>query len=310
VIVFLHHGPIPLYLSAAVLQAKTSNPGEHVVLLSDQVEGAIPKLLNRNVEQIQPPPSHSALPLFRERYRHDGGNSREYEQRCFERWFHILDWVEARGDTEHVLYLDSDALLFLPLTDIADGVHAQMTVCNEVGPQFTFFRTPREVRHFTDFLLNQFKNDSTFQELEIYVREFAGEGLPHVSDMAALGLYGSLNLVEDIGDPSRANFVFCENIGSSQGLKMGVLGKAIRTQNGRKYFVRPNGSQVLAGGVHLQGGNKVLWPFHVSRQVHAALLMDNPWKYANSLRSAAVKAFSVISLRLASRFRRILRAKH
>ena len=279
-IVFLHHGPIPLYLSAAVLQAKTSNPGERVVLLSDQVEGAIPKLLNRNVEQIQPPPSHSALPLFRERYRHDGRNSREYEQRCFERWFHILDWVEARGDTEHVLYLDSDALLFLPLTDIADGVHAQMTVCNEVGPQFTFFRTPREVRHFTDFLLNQFKNDSTFQELESYVREFAGDGLPHVSDMAALGLYGSLNLVEDIGDPS-------------QGLKMGVLGKAIRTQNGRKYFVRSNGSQVLAGGVHLQGGNKVLWPFHVSRQVHAA-----------------VKAFSVISLRLASRFRRILRAKY
>ena len=138
------------------------------------------------------------------------------------------------------------------------------------------------------------------------MENFSGPGLPYPSDMACLGLFASTHPTEDIGDPLRPDFMFCENVGSPQGMKMGLLGKKVRlTQKGRM-FVRENGTTIRAGGVHLQGGKKATWPFHVWPQVHVAMIRETPGIYFSSLGPAFKKVATVISLKAAAGLRRAL----
>jgi len=124
--------------------------------------------------------------------------------------------------------------LTLTLSSFCQSPHASV---GDVDPQLSLFQSPEYLQQFCGFVLNRPGSPQGFQEAAAYV--------------------------EDIGDPLRTDFMFCENNGSPQGMKMGLLGKKVRrTQKGRM-FVRENGTMIRAGGVHLQGGNKATWPFHV-----------------------------------------------
>jgi len=170
--------------------------------------------------------------------------------------------------------------LTLTLSSFCQSPHASV---GDVDPQLSLFQSPEYLQQFCGFVLNRPGSPQGFQEAAAYV--------------------------EDIGDPLRTDFMFCENNGSPQGMKMGLLGKKVRrTQKGRM-FVRENGTMIRAGGVHLQGGNKATWPLHVPPRVHATTLRKIPLVNFPSLGPAFNKAALTLSLKAAARLRRVL-TKH
>lgn len=173
-------------------------------------------------------------------------------------------------------------------------------------PQFTFFLTTEALADFTDFLTESFLTESGFDRLKDFVRESNDAGVPHVSDMAAFGVYARSHTLDDLGVAERDDVIFCENIGSSQGLVMSTLGKRVTTRQGRRYFTTLDGRHVLAGGVHLQGGNKDLWPYFVDTSVKRALAQHSPRDYADARRKAREKAFRIGLLKTSARVRTLL----
>jgi len=303
---FIHSGPLQPYVWAAILQARAADPRSTVVVLGDQpVKTLAPEISTRM--------SYGLLENYVELaegfaglFRFEGRNSFEYELLNFQRWFFIRSYCESHHITGPIVALDSDAYLFMPIAEIVPRLTTAMTVVDRVGPQFTYFQNTHALAQFTAFLTESFSSEAGFQRLKDFVIESQDAGLPHVSDMAAIGLYAQDQHLEDLGKPDRTNFIFCENIGSSQGLVMSTLGKRITKRGGRRYFTTRDGRSVLAGGVHLQGGNKVLWPFFVDATVRKQMSKHSPADFRVARREALRKLVGISLLKTASVVRRLV----
>lgn len=81
------------------------------------------------------------------------------------------------------------------------------------------------------------------------------------------------------------------------------MGKKIQRRGGQRFFVTAAGRRVLAGGVHLQGGNKVLWPFFIDVQVRGKMLRAGPVRYFFSFWKAMRKVANTRGIRLMGRLR-------
>jgi len=307
-IFFIHRGEIKPYLTAAILQAAVSDPEESIVVLSDQGPGAVPQAL-RHLRFATIADYSESADSFAKIFKFEGRNPKSYTLGNFQRWFLIEEFCVLNAITGPILHLDSDSYLFLSTAKISAGMKFGMSVCDEIGPQFTLFQRLDDLTLYTNYLHKQFFTDAGFVELQEFVAARKDFGLPHVSDMAAIGLFGATHQVDDLGKPDRSDFVFDENIGQPQGLRMGWLGKKIVRHGRNRFFVRPDGSRVLVGGVHLQGGNKASWPWFVSLDVHIGMAKSNPQEYGKSLVVSAEKLIQVLSVRLGSFVRRFLKAQ-
>lgn len=306
VIFFIHRGPLQLYVRASILQARATNPRSLIVLLGDQVPQALPSEIRSTVNYENLSDYSETSDLFAKIFRFEGNNSFDYELLNFQRWFFVHSYCERQSLDGPFLVLDSDAFLYTPISAVEPHLTSPMTVVDRVGPQFTFFRSRTAISDFTTFLTESFSTDEGFERLATFVGESQDLGVPHVSDMAAFGVYSKLHKLDDLGSPERNDFIFCENIGTPQGLVMGSLGKKIRTRKTHRYFSTLDGRDVMAGGVHLQGGNKALWPYFVDPSVKSALRKSSPLDYARARRTARKKALSVGLLRFSTRLRRAL----
>ena len=292
-IFFVHRGTIEPYLQAAILQARSVDTLSSIVLLGDQPPETIPPWLIAKI-RYEPLSNYSErATAFARIFRLDGNNPFEYELTNFQRWFYLHSFCEANSLGGPFLMLDSDAYLFLSLHDVVPKLKSSMTVVDRVGPQFTFFLNYDAITQFTDFLTECFSSDSGYRRLARFVNEWGETGLPHVSDMAAIGSFASEHGLEDIGDSQRDSFIFCENIGSSQGLALSMLGKKVTVRKGHRFFTTRDRRSVLAGGVHLQGGNKVLWPYFVDKSVKRTLREFSPSDYRMARKRARAKALGI-----------------
>lgn len=306
VIFFIHRGPLQLYVQASILQARATNPRSLIVLLGDQVRETLPSEIRSTVNYENLSNYSETSDLFAKIFQFEGNNSFDYELLNFQRWFFVHSYCERHSLDGPFLVLDSDAFLYTPMSAVEPQLTSPMTVVDKVGPQFTFFRSRTAISDFTTFLTESFSTDEGFERLTTFVRESHDLGVPHVSDMAAFGVYSKLHKLDDLGSSERNDFIFCENIGTPQGLVMGSLGKKIRTRKPHRYFSTLDGRDVMAGGVHLQGGNKALWPYFVDPSVKSALRKSSPLDYARARRAARKKALSVGLLRFSTRLRRAL----
>lgn len=300
---FIHRGSVESYLTAAILQAHSASPESQIVFLTDQPVDLVPSTV-RQVAAIAAMTDFAAqADAFAGIYKFEGINSYNYELMNFQRWFFVAEFCQFRKIVGPALVLDSDAFLFLPVKLVMSELGTDQSVVDEIGPQFSFFSSPSALDAFTNYLFSIFAQPNRLLELEQFVEKYAHPGLPHVSDMAALGQYALLNGLEDLGRPGRTNFVFCENIGSPQGLEIGHMGKKIQRRGGQRFFVTAAGRRVLAGGVHLQGGNKVLWPFFIDVQVRGKMLRAGPVRYFFSFWKAMRKVANTLGIRLMGRLR-------
>lgn len=303
---FVHRGPLLPYVRASILQARSATSNSSIVLLSDQPRESLPSEIACQVTHAQLQEYSGSADSFETIYRFDGSNPLEYTRGNFQRWFHVQSFCEAHSISGPLLVLDSDAYLYQAMDQVVPQLSTPMTVVDAVGPQFTFFLTTKALADFTEFLISSFRTESGFERLKDFVRESNDAGVPHVSDMAAFGVYARSHGLEDLGATDRNDIIFCENIGSPQGLVMNALGKKVTTRQGRRYFTKQNGRRVLAGGVHLQGGNKDLWPYFVDTSVKRTLAQHSPRDYADARRKARQKAFRIGLLKTSARVRTLL----
>jgi hypothetical protein len=304
----VHSGAIPGYLVGSALQAHLANLRGEVVLLTDVAIEEIPAVLIGRIT-ISPLTDYLAgAKSFATIYSHRGKNPLAYELLNFQRWFIVLEHLERHPTAGPIMYCDSDAFLYLPVSQVAAAMTTAMSVCSEVGPQFTVFTSVQALHEYCAFITRAYSYPQALEEIQGFVEVHRSAGLPHISDMATLGVYAERHRLDDLGNPERHDFVFDENIGAPQeGLKLGLLGKKIRTRNGTKHFIRPSGQEVIAGGVHLQGGNKTLWPLFVSVPVLLLLAREQPRLLAQALLQALKKACRVVFLREGQRIRITLR---
>lgn len=303
-IFFVHRGPVAAYLVAAALQARLANPATAIIFMSDQPEKGLGDVLRQAVTTVSLRDFSTGASRFAQTFRFDGINSYDYELMNFQRWFLIEEYCAVEKIKGPILMLDSDAFLYLSVKLVAEGLTSHQTVVDDIGPQFSFFSDSSAVSAFTRYVTGVFSTPENFSAVKNFVDDYANPGLPNVSDMAVLGLYAQENHLEDLGKADRTDFIFCENIGAPQGLRSGALGKKIQWEGRLRFFVTPNGAKVLAGGVHLQGGNKVLWPFFVDGPVHRGIFSDTPLEYLSAIARAVGKATHVGLLRVAARLRR------
>jgi hypothetical protein len=305
-IFFVHRGVLPAYAQAAILQAKKSNHDCSIVVLGDQTKSAVPSEVQRVADYVSIEDFQESAFKFAQIYRHDGRNSLDYELGNFQRWFVVDHYCQSQLIPGPLLVLDSDAYVYLDTTRVVAEMRTDMTVVNKVGPQFTYFRNSDTLSMFTQFLTKSFADAPGLQRLKDFVHTSDDAGLPHVSDMAAFGVFALENRLDDVGIAGDRSFVFCENVGLSQGLRMNALGKRVVKRYGSRHFITHDGRHVLAGGVHLQGGNKVLWPFFVDQSVRRAVQRISPLEYRVEIRAAILKALMVSLLRVTSMLRRKL----
>lgn len=242
---------------------------------------------------------------FAKSYTHHGKNPYSYTLGNLQRWFIISEFLESRAEDIPFVHLDSDAYLFAEIRDVLISLSTRMSVCFEVGPQFTFFTNKAALREYVNFIESSFSNKSGLESLQDFVDSRSDYGVPHIGDMVTIGRWAQVKGLEDLGklDQRRGLHIFDENIGTSQGLKLGILGKKVMTLSGVKYFVDLSDRPVLAGGVHLQGGNKFLWPRFVSRHVHRAFLRTDPITYLTALMAMTHKALVIMLSKAKGNFR-------
>jgi hypothetical protein len=179
----------------------------------------------------------------------------------------MLEFLESESINSEIIYLDSDALLYIEGSLVFRNLRSEMSVCDEAVPSFIFFSKSDALMQYCKFLSETFESDEKYAEVEKWVSELPTKNVVQISDMATLGYFAKLNDLDDIGKAERIDFMFDQNVGWSQGVRTGILGKSIIRRAGKKYFLRHSGGLVLAGGVHLQGWNKSLWPFFVDKKV-------------------------------------------
>ncbi len=305
-IFFVHRGPLQPYVRAAILQARASDPEAEIVVLTDQVLHSVAKEITEVARFFHIDEFSSRANSLQTVFQADGPNEYSYELMNFQRWFFVEEFLKTSRVRQSFLLLDSDAYLYLPIRNVSLEVGTPMTVVDEVGPQFTFFQNLDALTKFTNFLMSIFTDANIYSRVDFFVKDFAHFGLPNIGDMAAIGLYAKDQHLEDLGKPDRTNFIFCENIGSSQGLVMSTLGKRITKRGGRRYFTTRDGRSVLAGGVHLQGGNKVLWPFFVDATVRKQMSKHSPADFRVARREALRKLVGISLLKTASVVRRLV----
>ena len=303
---FIHTGPLQPYVRASILQAHQADSDSSIVVLGDQPREVLPPEIRSVVRYELLDDYSDRADTFAQIFRFEGNNGFDYELLNFQRWFYVQSFCDARSLTGPFLVLDSDAYLYQAMSVVTPHLSTPMTVVDSVGPQFTFFLTTQALADFTEFLTKSFRIKSGFERLKDFVRESNDAGVPHVSDMAAFGVYARSHNLEDLGAAERDDIIFCENIGSPQGLVMNALGKKVTTRQGRRYFTKQNGRRVLAGGVHLQGGNKDLWPYFVDTSVKRTLAQHSPGDYADARRKARQKAFRIGLLKTSARVRTLL----
>ena len=305
-IFFVHRGPLQPYVRASILQARKADPESSIVLLGDQEKHEICPEIGSLITHERLENLSAQADTFAEKFRFEGNNSFEYELLNFQRWFYVQSFCEEHSLAGPILVLDSDAYLYLAVGDVVPNLSTPMTVVDRVGPQFTFFRSVEHLAKFTTFLYESFSTDTGFERLRDFVSRFQSSGVPHISDMAAFGVFSEQHALEDIGAPDREDFVFCENIGSAQGMVMNLMGKKVTVRRGRRYFTTVERKKVLAGGVHLQGGNKALWPYFVDDTVREKFRRSSPKDYWRARRTGRQKALTIRLLRASARSKNLL----
>lgn len=262
-IVFVHWGRPPLYLVAAMMTARLSNPLAKIVILTD-VPPTLPSVISRflRIESHNLNAYSQSAGLFKNDFRYQGRASYHYELRCFTRWFVLHEFVSAVRWNQNFLYLDSDALFLDSLDNLSKYVSEGMTLSNTCGPAFSFFRSPDDLRDYVDYISRVWREEDEFSRVEELVSSLAMEGLPYVSDMATLASWSQVRNLTDLQDLPAGYPIFCENPYEVPSLGAGPTEFKMkwRPMENAAWFHAWDGTRHRAGGLHLQGGSKRLWP--------------------------------------------------
>jgi len=265
-VVFIHRGDDD-YLAHSLQQAKRSSPQSDIVLIGDSDNL---KYASETVQHFRIDDYFQSAARFAEVYKHQSGNSYDYELFCFQRWFILKEFVKANG-IERCCYLDSDILLY------ADANHPEFHGFTNVWVMLTF-NTASTLEDFCYLIDIYFRNPDLHDYLLAYTQKLGYQGL---NDMVFSSLYlehwpqYKQNLDGIFGES-----FFDGNIGHP--LRIPEIpeegGGVVEMLDGKKKVYRINGGLYAKAGerrwikinsLHFQAENKKHMAYFVAPDAHA-----------------------------------------
>ncbi len=257
-IIFIHkdiHKRDNSYLNFSLHQAHILNENNPIFLITDSF-----KKKKSFVNYINLHEYDEYANEFGKLYKHLSGNDFTHELFCFQRWFIIKKFIE-QNDINDFLYLDSDILLFCNVeTEFKKYSDFDFTICNKIGPQYSYFSSKEKLFKFCEFVEQLYTNQTYFKRLENkYAITAANKLNGGVCDMTAFYEYQYYHLgkVKDLSVIEN-NAVFDDNINVSDGFEMNSLSIKNVVIKNREAFVKQisSGKLIRFKALHFQGGGK------------------------------------------------------
>jgi hypothetical protein len=197
---------------------------------------------------------------FEPGYVHLSSNPRDFELRCIQRWFAILELAREQG-WERLVHLDSDVLVFSGLDRLAAAFgDAQLTLHGRSpAPHVLFVLDVEALESFVAFVEAQYSEPEQLEELRDFYREsfldtgaaggvcdmtlwnrFRAQGRARAYDTSAVFEGGTID----------------NNLNEPEGYRMELGLKRIEWREGAPHGVREDGTLVRFHALHLQGRAK------------------------------------------------------
>jgi hypothetical protein len=257
-IVIIHQGN-PFYLTTCLRHAKVYNPNSTIYLLGDESnrhladEQIIHEFITDYFTQAE---------AFAPLYQHYTTNPYHYNLFCFQRWYMLREFMEAKK-LERIFVCESDELLYCdvekesPLPTGADFTILDKSLANSITMSY------QGVVSFTDFLTDTYSNQDMHQSLvaQFYSTYFSRNKrvrMGGISDMTLFKLYcgKSENSIVDYAQPVN-NCCWDVAIQIPQGFLMEKGIKKITWIDDLPYATYKNGELIRMLGLHFLGGNKM-----------------------------------------------------
>ena len=251
-LIFFHRGFEP-YVAFTLWQARQTNPRSPVYLLGDESND----LGGIGVNHVQFRDGAGAAGEFVAAYQHLSGHELACERLCFERWFHLHEFLQTSGIEEFCL-LDSDYFLLMDLEELRPG-WAGFEMAGAPAWAFCYFSGADVIRRFCAFILDRFRDETQVRTWEAAYRAggdlFPPEGIHNVSDMLLWMMFireaGIRHL--DLRIP-RNGVVFDSWFDLPQGFRMRNGFKELTRRNGAFFSHHEQTNQAVRfAGLHLGG---------------------------------------------------------
>jgi hypothetical protein len=288
-LIFFHRGFEP-YVAFTLWQARQTNPRSPVYLLGDDSND----LSGIGVNHVPFRDGAGAAGEFIAAYRHLSGHELASERLCFERWFHLHEFLQTAGINDFC-FLDSDYFLLMDLEELRPG-WSGFDMAGVPAWAFCYFSGPGIVARFCAFILDRFRDEAQIRQWEAAYRAggdlFPPEGIHNVSDMLLWMMFirdGGIKHL-DLRLP-RDGLVFDSLIDGAQGFRMRRGFKELSRRNGGFFGHHETTSrEVRFAGLHLCGKySKRLGPLFTGLPTLLLRACVRP-KYHRNLRRLALIA--------------------
>ena len=241
---------------------------------------------------------------FRSVFTNMSSNPAEFEERCFLRYYWMLEFCK-RNDLDRFIHFDSDVIVLAPLPEeVVQCPYLALSIPEDqsnkrwsVGPHVACW-TMEALTEFCQFVIELYeRNDSRLQDkFDHHIQNNLPGG---VCDMTLLYLFCQDKGVENVTNATRYSPIIGFNLNNCDGYHrdefdkiMGV--KKMSRVNGRLCFFR-NGVSVDVATIHAQGRAKLLMPRIANGQYRLASLQMIALNGVRKIRDTVSKIKRAIS---------------
>ncbi|NDG52469.1 MAG: hypothetical protein EBY39_05525, partial [Flavobacteriia bacterium] len=146
---------LPQWVNIILNQAKISNPGANIHLISD-VKLNIENVNNHLVKDY----THGLYQDFTSNFTNLSSNYEIFELPAFQRWFILYNFLE-KHKIDSCIHLDSDVMIFCDLEHESQNYkNYWFTLCKNQSGHTNFIRHISKTKDFIEFLTNIYTNKS------------------------------------------------------------------------------------------------------------------------------------------------------
>lgn len=255
--IFFIHQNFSFYLKYSLNQARFYNPDCEIKVIIDEKYP-----IQSSIELIEMSKFRNRALKFKARYIHLSHLPFEFEYFCFARWIILAEYISnSNYENEEVICLDSDVMLYCNFNNKKEQLFKEydITVSNEIGPQYTWFAKKETLFNFVDFIFEYYSNEEKTNELKIEFNMRLNEGRPDgISDMTLLRLFIEKHNLKcyDFAVHASTEY-FDNNINCSDGFKL-TNGLKNIIKIGNSLFVESlnTNCRVVLNALHFQGKSK------------------------------------------------------
>jgi hypothetical protein len=273
-ILFIHNKKSN-YLLPAIYQAKQSNPGSDIYIISTNNTKSYyePHAKFINIDDY-----FTEALKFKSIYKHLSTNTYELELIWIQRWF-ALNEIMKKMQFERMVILDSDCMLFSDVSkewDLMKGY--DFALINTICPAVTFVCKPSSLQKLCNFITEEY-TIRLEKNIKKYEDKFVAKGNPGgIGDMTHFGTFNEayktvydlsrfindstydLNIREEKNTTDKNDLTIDEKLGFEIDNSTGL--KKVSWKDGKPFgILNQNNKKIFLKSLHFQGIAKGAMPF-------------------------------------------------